>query len=255
MSEIIAIANQKGGVGKTTTSVNLAASLAANKKKVLIIDLDPQTNTTTGLGFYRGQYEFNIYHVLIGKANISDIILKTDIETLCLAPSGISLAGLEQELTEKTLLKDKLASVKNKFDYIIIDCPPALGIITVNALAASDSIIIPIQCEFYALDGLASILKTIKIIKETGINKKLKIRGFLPTMYSSNNNLSKEMVESLKEKFSDKLFYKRGSDEYVLIPRNVKLAEAPSYGKPVILYDNKSVGSVAYQNLAKCILE
>ena len=258
MSEIITIANQKGGVGKTTTAVNLSASLAVAEKKVLLIDIDPQANATTGLGFGRNDYEFNIYHVLIGRKKLSQIILKTALPTLHIAPSNIGLVGVEKEFYDaktkgrELILKEKIEEVKNKYDYIIIDSPPALGSITINALSAANSVIIPIQCEFYALEGLAQLLNTVKLIKKT-INPKLKIKGFLPTMYSSQNNLSKQVFADLKQHFKNKLFKDKDSS-YVVIPRNVKLAESPSFGKPIILYDVKSSGSEAYQNLARSIM-
>ncbi len=258
MSEIIAIANQKGGVGKTTTAINLVASLAVMEKKVLLVDLDPQANATTGLGFNRNQYEYNIYHVLIGRKKLSQIILKCSIPTLHLAPSNIGLVGVEKEFYDsetkgrELILKSKLKDVEDKYDYIVIDTPPALGSITINALAAADSVIIPIQCEFYALEGLAQLLNTIKLIKKT-INPTLQIKGFLPTMYSKQNNLSKQVFFDLKQHFKSKLFYDKNRDSYIVIPRNVKLAESPSFGKPIILYDIKSPGSQAYQALAENI--
>ncbi len=259
MSEVISIANQKGGVGKTTTAVNLAASLAAKEKKVLLIDIDPQANATSGLGFNRSDYEYNIYHVLLDIKNISDVRLKTSIKTLDLVPSNIGLVGIEKEFYDKDvkgkelILKDKLSEIVDEYDYVIIDTPPALGPITINSLSASDSIIIPIQCEFYALEGLAQLLNTVKLIKKT-INPKLSIKGFLPTMYSSQNNLSKQVLSDLKQHFKSKLFVEKESSSYIVIPRNIKLAESPSFGKAIIEYDIKSQGSKAYQNLAQTIL-
>ncbi len=259
MSEIIVIANQKGGVGKTTTAVNLAASLAVAEKKVLLIDADPQANATTSLGFHRNDYEFNVYHVLIGAKKLKDIILKSNLPSLHLAPSNIGLVGIEKEYYEannvqgrELVLKQAIELVKKDYEYIIIDSPPALGPMTINALSASNSIIIPIQCEFFALEGLAQLLNTVRLIRKT-INPTLSIRGFLPTMFSAQNNLSKQVFADLRQHFQSKLF-KDGENKFIVIPRNVKLAESPSFGKPAILYDVKSKGSVAYQDLAQAII-
>ena len=258
MNEIICIANQKGGVGKTTTAVNLAASLADKEKNVLLIDIDPQSNATTNLGFSRNDYEFNIYHVLIGSKKISEVILKTEIDRLHLVPSNIGLVGIEKQFYDgikkdrELVLKKAISEITNKYDYIIIDSPPALGPITINALSASDSVIIPIQCEFFALEGLAQLLNTISLLKKT-INPKLTIKGFLPTMYSSQNNLSKQVLADLARHFKDNLFsYKQ---DVVVIPRNVKIAESPSFGKPVTHYASRSKGSKAYKRLAEVILK
>jgi len=257
MSEIISIANQKGGVGKTTTAVNLAASLANKGKKVLLVDADPQSNATTNLGFNRKSYEYNIYHVLIGSKELKDIILSTDIVNLDLAPSNIGLVGIEKDFHDarkknrELILKSKLDAAREDYDYIIIDSPPALGPITINALSASDSVIIPIQCEFFALEGLAQLLSTTELLRKT-INPKLRIKGFLPTMYSTQNNLSKQVLADIEYHFKDKLFLNR--KKCIVVPRNVKIAESPSFGKPVTDYATSSKGSKAYKELAAAII-
>ncbi len=256
MTEIISIANQKGGVGKTTTAVNLSAALALEGKRVLLIDADPQANATTSLGFHRDEYEYNIYHVMIGTKDLSEIVLDSEIENLKVAPANIGLVGIEKEFYKdmkdrELVLKRKIDPIKHEYDYIIIDSPPALGPITINTLSASTSVLIPIQCEFFALEGLAQLLNTIKLVKQS-INKTLEIRGFLPTMYSSQNNLSKQVFADLAQHFESKLF-KINGNSYVVIPRNIKLAESPSFGKPIMLYDDKAIGTKAYTNLAKAI--
>eukprot|EP01156_Anaeramoeba_ignava_P006443 Anaeramoba_ignava/a348658_18.p2 GENE.a348658_18~~a348658_18.p2 ORF type:complete len:260 (+),score=-10.91 a348658_18:654-1433(+) len=258
MSQVITIANQKGGVGKTTTAVNLSAALALEGKKVLLIDADPQSNATTSLGFHRDTYEYNLYHVMLGTKELSDIILEVkEIENLYVAPSNIGLVGIEKEFYKTTkdrelVLKRKIDTLRDDFDYILIDSPPALGPITINTLSAATSVIIPIQCEFFALEGLAQLLNTIKLIRQT-INRQLDIKGFLPTMYSSQNNLSKQVFADLAKHFESKLF-KINDNSYVVIPRNIKLAESPSFGKPIMLYDPAASGTKAYVNLAKSIL-
>ena len=255
-TEVIAIANQKGGVGKTTTAVNLSAALALQGKRVLLIDADPQANATTSLGFHRDTYEYNIYHVMLGTKELNDIILDSEIENLKVAPANIGLVGIEKEFYKNNddrelVLKRKIDPIKKDYDYIIIDSPPALGPITINTLSASNSVLIPIQCEFFALEGLAQLLNTIKLVKQT-INRQLNIRGFLPTMYSSQNNLAKQVFADLAQHFENKLF-KVDESSYVVIPRNIKLAESPSFGKPIMLYDSTAIGTKAYTNLARAI--
>lgn len=259
MNEIICIANQKGGVGKTTTAVNLSASLAAKNKKVLLVDLDPQSNATTSLGFRRNDYEFNMLHVINGSKVLREIILETSVPNLFLAPSNIGLVAMEKEFYGSTgknrelMLKEKLVEIKVNFDYIIMDSPPALGPITINALSASDSVLIPIQCEFFALEGLAQLLSTVNLLKKS-INPKLKIKGFLPTMYSGQNNLSKQVLDDLSHHFKDKLFYCSASKDFIVVPRNVKIAESPSFGKPIREYDYSCKGNAAYEDLATAIV-
>ncbi len=257
MTEIITIANQKGGVGKTTTAVNLSAALALEGKRVLLLDADPQANATTSLGFHRDTYEYNIYHVMLGTKNLDEIILDSEIENLKVAPSNIGLVGIEKEFYKNNkdrelVLKRKIDLIKHEYDYIVIDSPPALGPITINTLSAANSVIIPIQCEFFALEGLAQLLNTIKLVRQT-INRSLEIKGFLPTMYSNQNNLSKQVFADLAQHFQNKLF--KVNNNYVVIPRNIKLAESPSFGKPIMLYDASASGTKAYTNLAKSILE
>lgn len=260
MCEVIVIANQKGGVGKTTTAVNLSASLADQGKRVLLIDFDPQANATTSLGFRRNALEFDIYHVLIGSKKLFQIICSTEMDNLFLAPSNIGLVGFEKEFYNKRtsgrelLLKKRIEEVLTCYDFIIIDSPPALGPLTINALSAAHSVIIPIQCEFFALEGLAQLLSTIKLLRDSS-NPDLKIRGFLPTMYASKNNLSKQVLADLIQHFDQSLFKKIQNSDCVLVPRSVRLAESPSFGKPILLYDEKSNGSLAYQELASVIIK
>lgn len=246
MGKIVALANQKGGVGKTTTSINLAASLAVLEKRVLIIDADPQANATSGLGFEMS--DANIYGVLIGEIEIAETIQQsTEIPGLHLVPSNINLVGAEAELLAveqgQFRLKMAIESIKNNFDYIIIDCSPSLGLITLNALTAADSVLIPVQCEYFALEGLGKLLNTIKMVKG-GLNPDLEIEGFLFTMYDSRLRLANQVVSEVKDHFGDMVFN-------TIIQRNTRLSESPSFGKPVILYDAQSSGSINYLNLAK----
>ncbi|MBL6970239.1 MAG: ParA family protein [Campylobacterales bacterium] len=257
MTEIITIANQKGGVGKTTTAVNLSAALALQGKKVLLIDADSQANATTSLGYSRDQYEYNIYHVMIGTKDLDDIILDTDISTLKIAPSNIGFVGFEKDFYSNSkdrelILKRKIDPIKDNYDYILIDSPPALGPVTINTLSAATSVLIPIQCEFFALEGVAQLLNTIKLVNQT-VNRQLTIKGFLPTMYSGQNNLAKQVLADLTQHFDSKLF-KMDDSNYIVVPRNIKLAESPSFGKPIMLYDPNATGSKAYTNLAKAII-
>ncbi|WP_035587705.1 ParA family protein [Hippea jasoniae] len=243
----IAITNQKGGVGKTTTAINLGASLAVLGKKVLIIDMDPQANATSGLGISK---DICIYHALIGKRTLKSLITQTETDNLYLVPSNISLIGAEVELVnqphKEKILKQLLKDVKD-FDYVLIDCPPSLGFLTVNALVAADSVLVPVQCEYYAMEGLAQLLHTINLVKKT-FNPLLKIEGILLTMHDKRNNLSKQVEMELKRHFPKYIFK-------TLIPRNVRLSEAPSFGKSVIAYDLKCPGSQSYLSLAKEVLK
>lgn len=251
MGKIISLANQKGGVGKTTTTINLAASLAVLEQKVLIIDADPQANATSGLGFDLKNVQSSIYECIIDEVEAEKVILKTDIANLDIIPSHIDLVGAEIEMlnlpNREKVLKNAIEHLKEIYDFIFIDCSPSLGLITVNALTASDSIIIPVQCEYFALEGLGKLLNTIKIIQNR-LNKNLEIEGFLLTMFDGRLNLSNQVYEEVKRHFQDMVFE-------TVIQRNVKLGEAPSYGKPVILYDASSKGSINHMNLAREILQ
>ena len=248
--KVIAVANQKGGVGKTTTAVSLSASLAVAEARVLLIDFDPQGNATSGLGVMPEQIENDIYDVLVNGADINSALCHTEIEGLDLVPARIELSAAEveliQELSRETKLKRAIAELKEHYDYILIDCPPSLGLLTVNALTAAGSVLIPMQCEYFAMEGLGQLLNTINLIKEN-LNPDLTIEGILLTMYDARNNLSKEVMNQVTTHFPDKAFK-------TVVPRNVALSEAPSYGKPVILYQAKARGTECYIELAKEIL-
>ena len=257
MGKVISLVNQKGGVGKTTTSINLSASLAVLGKKVLLIDLDPQGNTTTGVGINKGEIDKSVYDVLIDECAITEAMVKTKYKNLYVLPATINLAGIDSELMEKSRqvdnfdkgkqLKKHLESINDSFDYIIIDCPPSLGVITINALTASNSVIIPVQCEFFALEGITQLLKTIMLAQKQ-LNPTLDIEGVLLTMLDSRTNLGFEVVDDIRKFFKEKVYN-------TIIPRLVRLTEAPSHGEPIIAYDPKSRGSEAYLNLAKEVIE
>ena len=250
MGKVISIANQKGGVGKTTTAINFSTILAKKGKKVLLIDADPQGNGTSGLGINKEQ-KFSVYDVLIEDIEVENTLQKTLVKNLDLCPSNINLAGAEVQLVSmedrEYRLKTKLDIIKNKYDYIIIDCPPSLGLVTLNAFTASDSVLIPVQCEYYALEGLGQLLNTIELVKKH-MNKDLRIEGALLTMYDARTNLSNQVVKEVKRYFEDKV-YKN------VIPRNVKLSEAPSYGMPITMYDPRSKGAKSYEKFAKEFLK
>lgn len=247
MVKVVSIFNQKGGVGKTTTNVNLCAALALKGKKVLSIDIDPQGNSTSGFGIDKNQLEYTIYDVLIEDYDINKIICKTEIENLEIIPANIQLAGAEIELTntkyrEKTL-KEKIHLIEKNYDFIIIDCPPSLGLLSLNALTASTSVLIPIQCEYYSLEGVGQLIDTVKLVRNN-LNPKLEIEGVILNMFDGRTNLSIQVVEEVKKYFKDKVYR-------TVIPRSVRLAEAPSFGQPIMLYDDKSKGSIAYIKLSE----
>ena len=248
---IIAVANQKGGVGKTTTAINLSACLAEAGKKVLIIDADPQGNSTSGLGFEKNEIENTIYEILLDEIKIQDAILNTCVDNLQILPSNINLSGAEIELIGRDkreyILSNAVDTIKNNYDFIIIDCPPSLNLITINALTSSDAVLVPIQCEYFALEGLEQLLHTIGLVKDR-LNPSLEMEGVVFTMYDARTNLSMEVVEEVKKDLGENIYK-------TIIPRNVRLGEAPSHGLPIILYDSRSKGAESYRLLAEEVIE
>lgn len=251
MGKVISIANQKGGVGKTTTAINLAASLAAIEHPTLIIDVDPQSNTTSGLGIESKTVTNSVYEIMVGGVSAADSVRETELPFLDLIPSHINLVGAEIEMIDREkrerILQNAISGLRDKYDFVIIDCPPSLGLLTINALTASDSVIIPVQCEYFALEGLGQLLNTIKIVRQH-LNTELEIEGVLLTMYDTRTRLSDQVADEVKKYFEDRVFN-------TIVARNVRLAEAPSFGKPALLYDSTSTGAKNYLALAKEIIQ
>lgn len=251
MGRIIAIANQKGGVGKTTTAINLSSCLAEKGKRVLSVDMDPQGNMTSGLGMEKGSVDKTIYDLIIGEVNVEDVIVKDLIENLDIIPTSIDLSAAEIELIDvedkEFILRNAIHQVKDKYDFIIIDCPPSLSMLTINAMTTADSVLVPIQCEYYALEGLSQLIHTVELVKDR-LNPNLEIEGVVFTMYDARTNLSLQVVENVKDNLRQNIYK-------TIIPRNIRLAEAPSYGMPINLYDSRSTGAESYRRLADEVID